>query len=107
MFVKLVIFKLRDIRRIWDLVPKSALIPLANALVTSRLDYCNSLYNGISKNNLQKLQRIQNSIARAITKTRKHDHITPVLKNLHWLSVKQRIEFKTCLLTTSIFEIYA
>ena len=91
-------FQIRDIRRIRDLVPKSALIPLANALVTSRLDYCNSLYNGISKTNMQKLQRLQNSIARAITKTPKHNHITPVLKKLHWLPVEQRIKFKTSLL---------
>ncbi len=47
---------------------------------------------------MQKLQRIQNSIARAITKTPKYDHIRPVLKNLHWLPVEHRIEFKTCLL---------
>ena len=91
-------FQIRDIRRIRDHVPKSALIPLANALVTSRLDYCNSLYNGITKTNLQKLQRIQNSIARAITKSSKYDHIKPLLKNLHWLPVEQRIMFKTGLL---------
>ena len=91
-------FQIRDIRRIRDLVPKSALIPLANALVTSRLDYCNSLYNGITKTNMQKLQRIQNSICRAITKTPRHDHIKPVLKSLHWLPVEMRIKFKTSLL---------
>ena len=91
-------FHIRDIRRIRDLVPKSALIPLANALVTSRLDYCNSLYNGIAKTNVQKLQRIQNSIARAITKTPKYDHIRPILKDLHWLPVEMRIKFKTSLL---------
>jgi hypothetical protein len=90
--------QIRDIRRIRDLVPKSALIPLANALVASRLDYCNSLYNGMAKSNVQKLQRIQNSIARAITKTRKHGHIKPVLHTLHWLPVEQRIIFKTSLL---------
>ena len=91
-------FQIRDIRRIRNCVPKSALVPLANALVTSRLDYCNSLYNGITKSNLQKLQRIQNSLARAISKTSKYDHITPVLKNLHWLPVEFRIKFKTSLL---------
>ena len=92
-------FQIRDLRRIRDIVPRSALISLANALVTSRLDYCNSLYNGITKANIQKLQRIQNSIARAITKTPKYDHIRPILKNLHWLPVEQRITFKTGLLT--------
>ena len=90
---KIAHLQIRDIRRIRDLVPKSALIPLANALVTSRLDYCNSLYNGIAKTNVQKLQRIQNCIARAITKTPKYDHIQPILKKLHWLTVEARIKF--------------
>jgi hypothetical protein len=101
---KITHMQIRDIRRVRDVVPKSALIPLANALVTSRLDYCNSLYNGIAKTNLQKLQRIQNSIARAITKTPKYNHITPVLKNLHWLPVEQRIKFKTSLLVYKILQ---
>ena len=67
--------------------------------VSSKLDYCNSLYFGISTKNLSKLQRIQNSLARAITFTSKRQHISPVLKDLHWLPVKERIDFKICLLT--------
>lgn len=89
---------IRDIRRIRDFLPKSALVPLANALVSSRIDYCNSLYNGLTKTNILKMQRIQNSIARAITRTSKSAHITPILKNLHWLPIEQRIKFKTSLL---------
>ena len=87
-------YHIRDIRRIRKLVPSSALVPLANALVSSRLDYCNSLFTGTSKSNLLKLQRIQNTLARAITQTPKYEHITPVLKNLHWLPINQRIDFK-------------
>ena len=48
---------------------------------------------------LNKLQRIQNSLARVITNTSKYQHITPTLKKLHWLPIKQRIDYKTCLLT--------
>ena len=73
--------------------------PLAASLVSSKLDYCNSLYSGISQTNLNKLQRIQNSLARVITNTWKYQHITPTLKKLHWLPIKQRIDYKTCLLT--------
>lgn len=91
-------YNIRDVRRIRHLIPSSALIPLANALVSSRLDYCNSLYTGISKSDLNRLQRIQNSLARAITGTAKYEHITPILKSLHWLPVKQRIEFKISLI---------
>ena len=92
-------FHIRDIRRIRHLLPLSTATALANSLVSSKLDYCNSLYSGISQTNLNKLQRIQNSLARVITNTSKYQHITPTLKKLHWLPIKQRIDYKTCLLT--------
>ena len=88
-----------DIRRIRHLLPLSTATALANSLVSSKLDYCNSLYSGISQTNLNKLQRIQNSLARVITNTSKYQHITPTLKKLHWLPIKQRIDYKICLLT--------
>jgi len=72
---------------------------VACAVVHSRLDYCNSLYVGMSDANLAKLQRIQNSLARIVTSTRKHDHITPVLNQLHWLPVRQRAIHITAVLT--------
>ena len=69
-------------------------------IVSSKLDYCNSLYSGISQTNLNKLQRIQNSLARVITNTSKYQHITPTLEKLHWLPIKQiRIDYKICLPT--------
>ena len=55
-------FHIRDIRQIRHLLPLSAATALANSLVSSKLDYCNSLYSGISQSNLNKLQRIQNFI---------------------------------------------
>jgi hypothetical protein len=91
-------YHIRDLRRIRRLLPTSALIPLANALVSSRLDYCNSLYSGLPKVSLLRLQRIQNCLARVVTGTAKYEHITPVLKRLHWLPVEQRIDFKTAVL---------
>ena len=96
-------FHIRDIRRIRNLIPLSIAITLANSLVSSRLDYCNSLYFGMSKQNIQKLQRVQNSPARAITQTSKYQHITPVLKDLHWLPITQRIGYKIYLLTFETF----
>ena len=60
-------FHIRDIRRIRPLFPLSAATALANSLVSSKLDYCNSLYNGISQANLDKIQRIQNTLARVVT----------------------------------------
>ena len=79
-----------------ELLPTlSTATALANSLVSSKLDYCNSLYSGISQTNLNKLQRIQNSLARVITNTSKYQHITPTLKKLHWLPIKQRIHYKS------------
>ena len=90
-------FHIRDIRRICYL-PLSTATALANSLVSSKLDYCNSLYSGISQANLNTLQRIQNSLAPVITNTSKYQHTTPTLKKLHWLPIKQRIDYKLCLL---------
>ncbi|KAK2175316.1 hypothetical protein NP493_722g01000 [Ridgeia piscesae] len=55
-----------------------------NALVTSHLDYCNSLLHNIPLSQTARLQRVQNNAARLITRSSKHDHITPVLKELHY-----------------------
>jgi len=58
------------------------------------LDYCNSLLFGISDGLLRLLQSEQNAAARLVTGARRCDHITPVLRQLHWLSVRQRVVFK-------------
>ena len=75
---------------------------VTNALVTSRLDYCNSLLYGISKSLTTKLQHVLNTAARIVTRTKISSHITPVLKSLHWLPVTQRCAFKTALLTFKV-----
>src|SRR5271156_4079940 len=67
-----------------------------------RLDYCNSLLHGISKSLSDKLQRVLNTAARIVTRTKITSHITPVLKFLHWLPVVQRCAFKTALLTFKV-----
>ena len=54
---------------------------------------------GIPKELISQLQKRQNHAARVTTKWRKYDHITPFLVDLHWLPVKQRIDFKILLLT--------
>ena len=94
-------FHIPDIHQIRSskLLPLSVATALANSLVSSKIDYCNSLNSGISQANLNKLQRIQNSLACVIKNTSKFQYITPTLKNLHWLPIKQRIDYKFCLLT--------
>ena len=77
-----------------DMTHEAALIA-ANALVGSRLDYCNSLFRGLSALDLCKLQCSQNSLARTVVNTTKYSHITPVRKALHWLLIKYLPIFKT------------
>uniref|UniRef100_A0A3B5PWL6 Reverse transcriptase domain-containing protein n=3 Tax=Xiphophorus maculatus TaxID=8083 RepID=A0A3B5PWL6_XIPMA len=75
---------------------------LIHAFITTRLDYCNSLYRGMEKSQIQRLQMIHNAAARLLTGTRKHDHIRPTLASLHWLPVFYRIDFKILLLTFKV-----
>ncbi len=72
---------------------------LINALMTSRLYYCNPLLGGCSACLINKLQMVQNAAARVLTRTRKYDHISRVLSTLHWLPIKHRIDFKLLLIT--------
>ena len=89
------LFKIGKIRKYLD---TDTCCQLINGLMMSRLDYCNSLLYGANDSVLYQLQLLQNRAARVITFTSKFDHITQVLKDLHWLPVKQRITFKILLL---------
>ena len=65
-----------------------------NATVTARQDFHNALLAGSHMCTLKPLQRMQNQAARMLTRTSRTEHITPVLKELHWLPVRERADFK-------------
>ena len=95
--------ELRRIGSLRHVLSVEATKTLVSALVISKLDYCNALLSGCPKDQLDKLQRVQNSAARLVFRSRKRDHVSPLLKRLHWLPVKARIEFKLALLCHSFF----
>ena len=97
--VKTCFHQFREFRHIRSFIPKSAAIIFANAFIHSRIDYCNSLFYGLPKYSINRLQKIQNSVARIVTRTSRSSHITPILKSLHWLPVQYRINFKLCCIT--------
>ena len=90
---------LRRIGSIRRLLTPEAAAALIHSLVTSKLDLGNAVLFGLPDTSLQQLQRVQNTAARIVSLTRKYEHISPVLKRLHWLPVKKRVEFKIILLT--------
>ncbi len=91
-------YHLRNIYRIRKCLSKSDTETLVHAYITSRLDYCNSLYIGLPAYLIENLQMVQNAAARLIVGLRKFDHISPTLMDLHWLPVKERVDFKVLLL---------
>jgi len=91
--------KLRCIRPYLDFKTAST---IATSIVHSILDYCNSLYYNLPQTQIKRLQNIQNSLARAVTRMPKSSHITPVLKSLQWLKINERIKYKLLSLTYKV-----
>jgi len=92
---KTINFHLWNLSRVRIYINETTCHHAIRALVTSRLDYANSLLQGCSGKELNRLQRLQNKAAKLIFMAKKHDHATPLLRQLHWLPVRERIEFKT------------
>ncbi len=91
-------FALHNIRKIRPFLTEHAAQLLVQALVISRLDYCNALLAGLPSNTIKPLQMIQNAAARLVFNEPKRAHVTPLLISLHWLLVAARIKFKTLML---------
>ena len=72
---------------------------MTHALVTSQLDYCNTLDVGLPLECVQKLQWVQNAAASLLTVAAYGEHTTPLLQQLHWLPVRFRAQFKVLVLT--------
>ena len=93
---------LKNIGRLRNIFTKMHMEMLVHAVISSRLDYCNSIFYNMSKHNLNKLQKVQNAAARLIARKRKHQSISSTIEDLHWLRVESRIIFKLLLLVYKV-----
>jgi len=96
-------YNIRNISLISRYIDKRAAATLIQAYVISRLDYCHVFLYGIPESLLDTLQKVQNAAARVVTRTRKWDHIMPVLRDLLWLPTGQRIQYKLMVLVFMAF----
>ena len=96
--IKSCFISLRDLHRIRRFLSVDTSVVIANALVSSHLDNCNSLFRSLSSRNATRLQYVQNALARFVTGASKYTHITSTLRTLHWLPIRQRFIFKTLVL---------
>ena len=92
-------YQLRQLRVVRRMLSTEAAKTLVHAFIVSRIDYCNSVLAGVSGVHLNKLQSVMNAAARLIANKRKFDHISATLRDdLHWLPIRQRIDYKVSLI---------
>ena len=90
--------RLCQINRVKHVFDKKTLKLVINALVFSRLFYCSSVCSNTAKKNVDKLQLVQNFAARIVANKRKHEHVTPILRLLNWLPVRDQLYFRDAVL---------
>ena len=89
-------YHIRDLRRIRKNLPLDFAQQIAVALVSSKLDYCNSLFHNMPEKNIARFKRVQNCFARVAPR---FSRSVQILKRLHWLPITFRIHFKICAIT--------
>ena len=87
------------IRHIRHLLTRELALTLACSLILTRMDYCNSVLYGAPSSSIQILQRAQNNAARIVLQAPRRSHARPLLRDLHWLPIQHRIEYKVAVLT--------
>ena len=91
---RIAMYNLHRLRVLRSYLDRKSLEQLVHSLVISQLDYCSTLFYGIPKSSVKKLQRVQNFAAKLILNRRKYDSATECLKELHWLPFNSRILFR-------------
>ena len=96
-------YQLKQLRPVARSLSVDAAKTLVQAFVSSPQDYCNAILHGLPEKLMRRLQSVQNAAARMITSARRRDHITLILRQLHWLPVRQRVDFKIAVLVSSFW----
>ena len=93
-------YHLSRIAKIRDSISTTVCKSLIHGLVTSRLDYGNAILHGISDRHMHRLEMVQRSASRIVRQIRRGDRqsMTTILRQLHWLPVRKRIDFKLLVL---------
>lgn len=89
---------LRQLRSVRRSLSDSVFQAVVVALVLSRLDYGNATLSGLPQVQIRRLQAVMNAAARLIFSGRRGEHVTPLLRRLHWLRVPERISYKLAVL---------
>ena len=95
-------FQLKRLRSIRSFIPKQQFVTLVHAFITSRLDFCNSIFYSLPDSLVNRIQTVQNSCAKCITGAKKFDSATTARKTLHCLPVRARSKFKILLMAHRI-----
>ena len=92
-------FHIRNIGKIRNLLSYDACSTIIHTFISCRLYYCNSILYNVPRSKTDRLQRLQNQCARILSKSPRREHITPVLKKIHWLKIQYRIICNILMLT--------
>ena len=92
-------YMLKNMFKIRCCINETAAKAGVHSMITSKLDYCNAILYGLPESTLKHFTRVQNLSAHFISQHGEYEHITQVLKQLHWLPVYQRICYKVLILT--------
>ena len=95
-------YHIHDLHHLRRCLPVAVTKTIATSLVSSKLDYCNSILYNIPNREINKVQSVQNCLARVVTRSPRFCSVTPLLKSLHWLPVQFRIKHKICTLTYKV-----
>ena len=91
---KMAFYHLRNIVRIRNCFSRDDAETLVHTFISSKLDFCNALLYGLPKSVINRLQYVQNCAALLVTRTQSSEHITPVLRGLHWRQSDNKLRTK-------------